>query len=139
MLHIYYPICIFRITEWLSSEETSESLPTSNPLRRGDSQSVTQDYVEVPFEDLWGKDSKTSLGNLFQCSLIFTVTKCFLIFKWNILCSNLCLLLPELLLRTSRMILDTSSSTLPSGIYLYRYSMIISFLSMRDVPVSSST
>ena len=77
--------------------------------RKGLPECVTQDYVEVPFEDLWGKDSKISLGNLCQCSITCTVTKCLLIFIWNILCSNSCLLLPVLSLSTCGKILATSS------------------------------
>ena len=34
------------------------------------------------------RDSKTSLSNLFQCSIILNVKKFFLMFVWNFLCSS---------------------------------------------------
>lgn len=37
-------------------------------------------------------DLRTSLGILFQCSIICTVKKCFLMFWWNLLFSSVCFL-----------------------------------------------
>lgn len=36
------------------------------------------------------KKTKMSLGNLCWCSVTLTVQKCFLVFRWNRLCSSLC-------------------------------------------------
>ena len=35
-------------------------------------------------------DSATSLGNLCQCSVALIVKKCFLMFRWSLLCFSLC-------------------------------------------------
>ena len=47
------------------------------------------------------RDSTTFLGSLFQCSVTLKVSKFFLTFVWNLLCSSLCLLFPALLLGTT--------------------------------------
>lgn len=57
--------------------------------------------VQVAFEDLQRGESTTFLGNLFQCFVTCTVNKYFLVFRRNILGSNLCLLSSFLSLGTT--------------------------------------
>jgi len=54
-------------------------------------------------------DSKSSLQILFQCSTTLTVRKFFLMFKWNFLHYDMCLLLLALSLGTTEKSLALSS------------------------------
>lgn len=61
-------------------------------LSRGCVEQVAQDYVQMVLEELQGGNLTTSPGSLFQCSVTIQMKKCFLMFRWNFLCSSLCLL-----------------------------------------------
>jgi len=54
-------------------------------------------------------DSTTSLGSLFQCSVILRGKKFFLLFRWNFLCFSLCPLPLGLSMGTTEMNLAPSS------------------------------
>lgn len=72
-----------RITEWLRLEVTSED--SSIPLTKLDHlEPLTEDDVQLLNVSKEG-DFTTTLVNLCQCSIIRTVKKCFLMFRWNFL------------------------------------------------------
>ena len=77
-----------------------------------------QDHVLVAFEDHQGGESTTSVGNFCQCSINKTACKCFLMIRWNLLCSSLCPLPLALVLSTSEKSTATSSLQPPFR-YLY--------------------
>lgn len=55
-------------------------------------------------------DPTASLGNPCQCSITLTVKKCFLVFKWNLMCFSSCLVPFVLSLGTTERNLAPSSS-----------------------------
>lgn len=61
------------------------------PLPQHREQGV-QNCIRVAFEHLQGGDCTTSLGYPCQCFLTHTAQKCFLMLRWNLLCSSLCTL-----------------------------------------------
>ena len=58
-------------------------------LQQGHPQQGAQAHVQVTSGDLQGGDPTASLGNPCQRSIICTAQKCFLVFRGNLLCSNL--------------------------------------------------
>lgn len=62
---------IYRISEWLRLEGTSGGYLVQSPC--SSRSPVAQDHVQMAVKDFKVGDSTTSLGNLFLCSVIFTV------------------------------------------------------------------
>lgn len=82
-----------RITEWLRLEMISvghlvQALCSRRNTQKRLSRTIYRCFLKI---SEWG-DSTVSLGNLCQCSNTCTVQDCFLLFRWNLFCSNLCLL-----------------------------------------------
>ena len=94
------------------------SSPTPLP-KQGHLQQAAQDLVQVGLEYLQRR--RISLGNLFQSFVTFRVKKFFLMFRWNFLCFNLCLLSLVLSLGTTEESLAPClTSTLKIFIDIYK-------------------
>lgn len=79
-----------RISEWLRREGTSGCHLVQLLLKQGHLEQVAEDCVYLSSECLQGWRFLISLDTLRQCSVTFTVKKCLLLLRKNLLCFNLC-------------------------------------------------
>lgn len=108
--------CFQRTTEWLSLEESSEGhLVWLLFFSRAMQSWLLRTVSRWLFNTSKKGNCTTSLGNLCQFLVTHTV-KCFLMFGWILLCSNLCPLSRILILGTTEQSVVLLSLHLPSGL-----------------------
>lgn len=81
-------------------------------LKRDQLQPVAQDRTQISFNVFRDGGCTISPGNLFLCSVILRVNKCFLIFKWTFLCFSLCPLPVSLSLKSGSCLFTPSLQVL---------------------------
>lgn len=93
---LFFPLSFFEIycTIWVNQDysrnfgdDLIKSCGLISLLKQGCSKPVTQGYAPMAFETpQMIEKPTTSLENLGQCSVTYTVEKCFLLLRGNLLC-----------------------------------------------------